>query len=272
MTSPHTAPERLLVLGGCFARHHDVLQSMVLLRGPDPAGTLAQHIRSTQALAQEALEVSTAVRTMPMLCHTSDIRAVMERATQLAALATLAADHLLDAVDILQTAAPAHHERGKTPVVHQGAVLLEAGRRTTLAGRLTSLGAEDCLTASGLLARELYRQHVGPDRRPPTLTPAQRAALESVAAGHVTLTGLLDKTYVRRGHARITITTLRALQDRSLVSREPSPHTLHGERIHLTSDGCRALAALLAQPRNARPTAMRSQTAPAVSATRAAAR
>ncbi|MFD4555945.1 hypothetical protein ACFWP5_16770 [Streptomyces sp. NPDC058469] len=272
MTSPHPGPERLLVLGGHYTRHHDALQGIVLLRGPDPAGTLAQHIRSTQALAREALEVSTSVRTMPRLCHTPVIRAVMERATQLAALATLAADHLLDAVDILQTTATAHPASEPAPAVHHGETLLEAGRRTTLAGRLTSLGAEDCLANAELLAREMHRQHLGPDHRPPTLTPAQRTALESVAAGHVTLTGLLNKPYVRRGPTRITITTLRALQDRSLVSREPFPHTLHDERIHLAPDGCRALAALLAQPRNAEPTAVRPPAAPAVSAIRAAAR
>ncbi|KPI02884.1 hypothetical protein OK074_5034 [Actinobacteria bacterium OK074] len=271
MTSPPTVAERLLALGAGFTRHHDALHNHTLLIGPDPVGALAQIVTSSQTLVEDALDVSAAVRTMPRLTHTADIRAVMERTTQLASLAMLAANHLLDAGDILRYIYPRPASEPR-PAVTRGDALVEAGRCATLARRLTSLGSEDCLAAAGLLARELHRQRLGPGHPPPALTPAQRTALEAVAAGHVTLGEQSGTPYVSRGPARITITTIRALEARSLVAREPGPLMTHDERLHLTPDGCRALAALLDRSGSAPPTAMRPSARPAASTARGTAR
>ncbi|MFD5111669.1 hypothetical protein ACFWNG_05030 [Streptomyces sp. NPDC058391] len=269
MTATSTLPERLLALGAGFTRHHDVLQSITLLRGPNPASNLLRHIPTTQSLAREALEMFDALRAAPRLYHSPDVRAAMERSLQLAALATLAVDHLIGTVDILQNAA---HARRAEAVARHGEARLEAGRRTTLAGRFTSLGAEDCLATARLLACELHRQRLAPVHRPPAFSSAQRTALETVAAGRVTLDRLLDKPYVQRGDARVTISTIRSLEARGLVHREPCTLVLHDERVHLTPDGCRALAAALSQPRSTTAATERPAARPTATVARAAAR
>lgn len=118
MTATSAIPDRLLALGSEFTRHHDALQDIHLLRGANPAGSLLRHIPTTQVLARGALEMADALRTAPQLYHSPDVRAGMERATQLGALATLAADHLIDAVDLLRE--PVHPPVGRTRFLSHG--------------------------------------------------------------------------------------------------------------------------------------------------------
>ncbi|MDO0936407.1 hypothetical protein QQY66_33665 [Streptomyces sp. DG2A-72] len=244
--SPFAVPERLLALGTEFTRHHDALSAITLLRGPDPASNLSRHIPRTQALARGALDVPDLLRGL-MLYRSPAILAGLARTKQLAALATAAADHLLDAVDFLHDAHRPTTDPEDMATAYRRA-LLEAGQRVTLALQLTALGAEDCLTAADTFARQMRRQHLTPNHRPPSLSPTQHAALEAAARGDMTLDRLNDKPFVRRGDARVTISTIRSLEARDLVKREECPLLLHDQRIHLTTEGCRTLAATLGRP------------------------
>ncbi|AQU70157.1 hypothetical protein [Streptomyces niveus] len=110
------------------------------------------------------------------------------------------------------------------------------------------------------------RRHRGaiPSYRPPALSPAQDLALRAVARGEVTVTD--DKPSVRRDGIRVTISTAHSLESRHLVAREPCPRRLHDERVHLTSEGCRGLAATFGRPRTAALTTARPAGLPAVTA------
>ncbi|MEU3188403.1 hypothetical protein ABZ707_30050 [Streptomyces sp. NPDC006923] len=264
-----TVPERLLSLGTDFTRHLDALKNTALLRGPNPAVNLWRHIPTTQALAREALAVSEALRGMLRLYHSPDVRAAMQRSAQLGALATLAADHLVDAADLLRATTPTSREQAVTP---HAEALPEARRCTTLAEQLTSLGAEDCLATARLTARELHRQFLGAAHRPPALSPAQHTALEAIAAGRVTFDRQLDKPHVRSGGTRIAVSTIRSLESCGLAAREPCPLWLQDERIHLTADGCRGLAAAFGRVKPPALTAARPASRPVATAARIAAR
>ncbi|MGW1604496.1 hypothetical protein [Streptomyces eurythermus] len=259
-------PERLLLLGADFTRHHDVLVRINSAHPAHATVAAADQIPVAQALARGALDAREAVRAAPGLYPSADVERALARMTQLATLAVIGADHLLDAVDLLSTAVfPTPGQKAATgPTSTQTA---EAANHIRLAEQLTGLGAEDCLAAAGLLARELRRQHPGVFRPPPALSPAQRAALEAVAAGRVTLDRQEDKVLAERGTGRIAITTIRSLESRGLVGREPCALWLHDERPHLTAEGCQALAVALAtlgRPRSAPPAATPPAARPAV--------
>ncbi|MFC0844754.1 hypothetical protein ACFH04_13700 [Streptomyces noboritoensis] len=72
-----------------------------------------------------------------------------------------------------------------------------------------------------------------------------------MARGDVSITG--DKPYLRHEDIRVSISTIRALENRGLVSREDCPDHFRDQRVQLTSAGRRDLAASFAQPR---PTAL----------------
>ncbi|MGW8697618.1 hypothetical protein ACWGOK_11945 [Streptomyces eurythermus] len=249
-------PERLLLLGADFTRHRDVLTRINSAHTAYATGAAAEHIPVTQALARGALDARDAIGTAPGLHHSPDVERAIVRMTQLATLAVVAADHLIDAVDLLSHTVSRHPGQGPA-TAPPAAQTAQAARHSRLAEQLTSLGAEDCLAAAGLLARELRQQHPGAFRPPPALSPTQQAALEAVAAGRVTLDqhGVL----VERGTGRMAITTIRSLESRGLVHREPCALWMHDERPHLTPEGCQALAATLAtlgRPRSAPPAAI----------------
>jgi hypothetical protein len=270
MTLPDLSlPERLLLLGADFTRHHDVLLRLNSAHPAHATVAAAEHLPAAQTLARGALDAREAIRAAPGLHSSPDIERAVTRMTQLATLAVVAADHLLDAVDLLSTAVfPNAGQKAATGLT--GPQRAEAAHHIRLAEQLTGLGAEDCLGAAGFLARALRRQHPGVFRPPPALSPAQQAALEAVAAGRVTLDRQEDKVLVERGTGRIAITTIRSLESRGLVRREPCALWLHDERPHLTTDGCTALAAALGRPRSAPRTALPAAARPA--AARAASR
>ncbi|MEW1725145.1 hypothetical protein [Streptomyces sp. NPDC093109] len=58
-----------------------------------------------------------------------------------------------------------------------------------------------------------------------------------------------DKPLIRRDDTRVSISTIRSLESRGLVTREPCPLWLADERVHLTTDGCRGLAATFGRTR-----------------------
>ncbi|MBT2509184.1 hypothetical protein J7I98_25530 [Streptomyces sp. ISL-98] len=202
--------------------------------------------------------------------HSPAIRTVYARVRQLAHPATDAADHLLDAVDILDDTRAGIPVQDEGPLLTYQQALGEAGSRLTLVRDLTALGAQDALTTAELLVTERRRRGVSPLHQPPALSPAQDAALRAVARGEVTITD--DKPYVRRDDIRVTISTIRSLESRGLVAREHCPLWLHDERVHLTADGCHGLAPTFGRPRPPALTPARPASRPAATTAHAATR
>ncbi|WP_432012729.1 hypothetical protein [Streptomyces cucumeris] len=202
--------------------------------------------------------------------HGPAVRTVYTRVRQLAHLATDAADHLLDAVDILGDTRAGLPVQGDGPLLTHQQAREEAGSRLTLVRDLTALGAPDAVAAAELFATE--RRHRGAHLlpQPPALSSAQDAALRAVAQGEVTITD--DKPYLRSNDLRVSISTIRSLESRSLVAREPCPIWLQDERVHLTPDGCHVLTAAFSRTRAPALTAARPAASQSPTAARAATR
>ncbi|MFC8708855.1 MULTISPECIES: hypothetical protein [unclassified Streptomyces] len=261
MTLPNPFhPEDLLDLGAAYTRLHDSLIRLNLPPGPASAKEVVENLLTSQALARRTLDAGTAVHTAPRLRHSPEVRAAVDRMSQLATLTVIAADHLIAAADLL------YPDAGASPDRHQAEGLLDPDRAGALthirrAKEMTSLGAEDCLTTAGLLAREMHEQNRGPLVQPPRLSSAQHSALLAVAAGRVSL--YQGKVTVARGRERISITTIRTLENRNLLHREPCVLWMHDERPHLSPEGRRAVAAVLSRPRSPAPMARRPTARPA---------
>ncbi|MFJ5949437.1 hypothetical protein [Streptomyces noursei] len=204
---------------------------------------------SAQGLARSALTIVDTLNAQPMY-HSPEIRAVYACVRQLARLATDAADHLIDAVDILD------HTRAGLPVelgddflavLTEQEARREAGRRFTLVASLTALGSSDALATTELFVAERRRRGFVPEHQPPVLSPSQSTTLRAVARGDVAISN--DKPYLRREDIRVSISTIRALESRGLVMREDCPDWFRDERVHLTAAGRRDLAASFARPR-----------------------
>ncbi|MFJ2739702.1 hypothetical protein ACIO3O_08535 [Streptomyces sp. NPDC087440] len=181
--------------------------------------------------------------------HSPEIRAVYARVRQLAQLATDAADHLLDAFDILETTRaglPLELGDDFLAVLSEQEARREAGRRFTLVASLTALGAPDALATAERYVIERRNRGVVSAYRPPALSPAQHTTLRAVAQGDVSLTN--DGPYLRREDIRVSISTIRALESRGLVMRADCPDWDRHERVHLSADGRRDLAASFARP------------------------
>ncbi|WP_413100253.1 hypothetical protein [Streptomyces sp. Inha503] len=250
--TPATPAEQLLLLGADFTRHNDTL-ARLRLNDSSSATALTHQAAATQHLARSALDIAETLNAQRMY-RSPVVRAVYARVRQLAHLATDAADHLLNAVNILNNARATVSVQDKDALPAYRHALGEASNRLTLVRDLTALGAKDSLTAAEQFVTE-QRRSAPPPHHPPALSPAQDAALRATARGEVTISRLNDKPY----DIRITISTIRSLESRGLVTREPCPLWLHDERVHLTADGRHTLAATFGHPR-ARP--------PAPSATR----
>ncbi|GGL68033.1 hypothetical protein GCM10010095_61160 [Streptomyces anthocyanicus] len=251
-TSKPSLPERLLHLGADFTRHRDTLNRISTLNGLNLTKAVAEHIPVTQALARGALDLRQKVDSASGLSRSREACCAAERLMQLANLAVLSADHLSTAAGLSYNAVCHHSYLGK------------AENHISLAQQLTSLGAEDCLTAAGLLAPQMRRRNLIPAQRPPALTAAQHAALRSVAAGRVLISQAVGKPLVEPGQERLTNTTIRSLESRGLVSRRHAAFPPGFTRLCLTEDGSRTLAAALGQPRSAPPTTSRPAVRPTV--------
>ncbi|MET8683718.1 hypothetical protein ABZV77_05835 [Streptomyces sp. NPDC004732] len=204
--------------------------------------------------------------------HSPVIRAVYARIRQLAHLATDAADHLIDAEDILihaQAGLPMELGDGFLAVPSEQDARQEIGRRFTLVSELTALGAFDAVGTAEQYVAE--RRHYGylPEHQPLALSRTQSSTLHAIARGEVTISD--GRPYHRREGVRFSISTIRALENRGLITREDCHLWLVDERVHLSPAGRRDLAASFAHPRSAalstrRPSA--SQRAAAVSRAR----
>ncbi|MGW2230442.1 hypothetical protein [Streptomyces formicae] len=268
MTAQLSAPEALLALAGDYNRHNDALNSLAIMEinGTSPATSVGKQIPRTQHLAHSALHIVDALNHQRMY-HSPGIRSAYARIRQLAHLALDAADHLLDAEDILDDARVGTPSEDGPPLTPKEA-RSEVRDRLALVRDLTALGADDALATAELLVTEMRRQRLLPADQLLDLSPAQHTALRAVAQGFVTIDRHDDKPRVSRDDLRISISTIRSLETRGLVGREETPRVLHDERVHLTADGCRTLAASFGHVRppaltTARPAPVKAASAPA---------
>ncbi|GAA2657735.1 hypothetical protein [Streptomyces lunalinharesii] len=208
---------------------------------------MSAHIPHTQRLARTAFTVAHHLNSMRGVYRSHDIRMASDRLKQLAHLALGAADHLLDAHDLLSVARD-RAEQADAPAPHHA--LWETGRRLELVRQLTAHGAQDCVNTSALVGGEFHRQRLLP-AQPSSLSAAQQAALILTGLGHVSVDSLNDKAHTSQNGTRLTIATIRSLEARGLVTREPV--ILHEQRVHLKGDGYGALTAVLAHPRRTAP-------------------
>ncbi|MEU2874211.1 hypothetical protein ABZ769_34305 [Streptomyces olivoreticuli] len=259
-------PERLLALAGDFTRHNDALNALTL-NGASPANTVLDHIPATQRLARETFGATDALKSQ-RLQYSAPVREASVRLRQLAYLATEAAEHLIDAMDLIEAARIQAASSTEPPHFYLHA-LMDAGSRIQLARELTALGPDDAFATAELLATEMRRQHLASDRGPARLTATQHTALRIAARGHVEITELIGKHYVSSRDVRLTITTIRALEDKGLLQRESRPTAAGGhQRVHLTTEGRRTLASTFGRPQ--RPAPSPPATAPPARATTAA--
>lgn len=260
--------EELLSLAADFTRFNDS-HLRHKLNGNNPVAMLIAQTDAAQSLAHRALSIVTTLNAQSMY-HSPDIRAVYARVRQLAHLATDSADHLIAAEDILlssQAGLPVELGDGFLAVPTETEARQEAGRRFTLVAELLSLGAFDAVATAELYVAD--RRHRGflPAHQPPGLSRTQSTTLRVIARGEVTISG--DKAHLRRDEISVSISTIRSLESRGLVTREPCPLWLHDERVHLTPDGHRDLAATFGQPRPPALTTARQTSSPVTSAARA---
>ncbi|MGW2597165.1 hypothetical protein [Streptomyces klenkii] len=255
MPVPVSPPEQLLALASDFIRHNDALTALTLT-GPAPAAAVLRHIPTTQHLARAAHTAIDVLKHQP-LHHTSAIRTGAVRLKQLAYLATEAADHLIDAMDVLDAIRTGSTDNaGPGLALREG--LLGAASRVQLARELTALGPDDAFATAELLGTEMQRQDLAPGHEPTRLSTAQLAALRSVAQGHVSITNWTGRNYVSSRESPLTISTIRALETKDLLHREILPHVADQERVYLTPTGYRALAATFGHSRTSSPASTRA--------------
>ncbi|KOT97640.1 hypothetical protein ADK70_08035, partial [Streptomyces rimosus subsp. pseudoverticillatus] len=243
MTAPTALAEQLLLLGADFARHNDHL-SRLRLDGLSPASALTQQAISTQHLARSALDIIDGRNAQPMH-HGPDIRTVYARVRLLAHLAIDTANYLLDAEDILDDTYAGVPVKGDGPLLTYRQALQAANSRLVLVRKLTAPGPQDALTAAELFVTERRRRGEIPPQQL-AFSPAQYTALRAVARGEVTIAD--GKPYLHRDDVRLTLSTVRSLEARGLVTREKCPLWLHDERVHLSADGRRDLIATFGRP------------------------
>ncbi|MBC2878050.1 MULTISPECIES: hypothetical protein [Streptomyces] len=257
-------PEQILALASHITRHNDALPA-INLASPAPARQLLLHLPLTQRVAHEAFDAADALAHQPL--HPAPaVRRSELRIRQLAHLITEAAEHLLDAADLLEATRPQGHEPHDERTL--ALAYQEVRARIAIARDLTALGPDDAVEAAELLGGEMQRQHAALVHPPHALSAAQLAALRAVARGQVTVEGRDDKLDVFSGERRVSSTTLRALEAKHLLLREALPNGSRRQRPHLTAAGRRTLSATFATGTPA----PRSPAAPARPAARSTAR
>ncbi|MCL2728395.1 MAG: hypothetical protein FWE15_00045 [Actinomycetia bacterium] len=123
---------------------------------------LTQQTDTAQQLARSALAIVDTLSHQPSMYHSPVIYSVFARVRQLAHLATDAADHLIDAADILsdtREGLPIELDDDVLAVLTDQQALHEASRRFDLAASLTALGATDALATAEIYVAE--RRHRG---------------------------------------------------------------------------------------------------------------
>ncbi|MCC2276236.1 hypothetical protein LKL35_12550 [Streptomyces sp. ET3-23] len=242
--APLTPIERLLVLADHYTHHNDAIDTFRLSSssGPD-LGTYAD---SAQRLAHETLAAVKAVQDQQLYESRELIDAVV-RLKQLAYLSNEAACHLTNAREAL-TAPPA--AAGSTEGERPG-VLEQVGRQVRLAGELTALAPQAAVESADRIAREMHRRRPSTGMAVQELNAVQHSALQEVARGHIRVSESLGRQYVHSRDVRVLISTLRSLEAKDLIAREPksAPPAYTGgplpDRVRLTSRGTAAVAAFI---------------------------
>jgi hypothetical protein len=263
--------EELLALASEFTRFCDS-HLRHKLNGNNPVAMLITQTDAAQNLAHRALSIVTTLNAQSVY-HSPAIRAVYARVRQLAHLATDAADHLITAEDILlntQAGLPVELGDDFLAVLTEKEARQEAGRRFTLVAELMALGASDAVATAELYVADRRHRGYVPDHQPPVLSRTQSTALRAIARGDVTITD--NRPCLRRDDIRVSISTIRSLESRGMVARAPSPLWFHDERVHLTPDGYRDLAAAFGRARPPALAAARPAHRPVTSAARATTR
>lgn len=250
---PLTPVERLLTLAGEFTRHNDTID--LIRPTADSPPDLEAHAGSANDLAHESLAAVKAVHDQ-QLYASADLVDALVRIKQLAYLSSEAARHLTEAQEAL--AAAPEHSGLPEGVSHQ----------IQLARELTALAAGAVVESATAIARETQRRRPAAATAAADLTPAELSALHAAARGHVVMTQSLGREYVHSRDHRVRISTLRSLESKGLIAREPgsAPPAFYSglpqDRIRLTRGGTGAVAALLAVP-TATPTISAPAAAPA---------
>lgn len=265
MPEPRTPVELLLSLSGNYTRHNDAL---ALFRPTHASGPeLGAHANSAAQLAHESLAAVKAVQDQQLYASADLIDATV-RIKQIAYLSSEAARHLAEAQAVVTAASLTNPERTGPP---DG-----VDRQVQLAQELTALAPEAAIESATGIARETQRRRPAAAGASDGLAAAELSALHAAARGHVVMAQSLGRQYVHSRDGRVRIGTLRSLESKGLITREPAtapPAYDNGpaqDRIRLTAGGATAVAALLAAP----PTAPASATpaVPPVSATSTPAR
>ncbi|MFD4829148.1 hypothetical protein ACFWPV_04715 [Streptomyces uncialis] len=272
-------PERLLALAEQFTRHNDALR-MVRIGERTPATAVLVHLSLTRELAHQTGDLYEAVYRLP-LHHPGEGRDARIRLQHLAHLTTEAAGHLIDAGDAIDRARDQATSIGEVLVPNRH-MPRSADDRLVLARDLTALGPRTCAETAHTITTEMVRlatvhphlaRHASVAaflRYAPTrLSATQNHALHAIAAGHVTISTHHSRSHVTN-RTGLTLATLRSLENRGLLHREPLPRTTTEHRLHLTAAGRTALTSAAAHqappaPASARPT-QAAAPAPSVSA------
>ncbi|MFF4767447.1 hypothetical protein ACFY1V_13120 [Streptomyces sp. NPDC001255] len=249
MSNPAAPAEQLLELAAEYRRHNDALMGLweTIAEAPTVCAEKAEHARRLAVSAARVIHMIEDEHPR----NTRPIQVVRARAAHLRQLALDAAHHLDDASTILAAASSETRIRGRdmSPALRQA--LERARNHIDLAKALTTLGPSDCVATAEIYVTERRRTGIFPLHRPPALSPSQDAALRAVARGQVAThdsstdydgTEIPERAIGLEG-ARVTITTIRSLESRGLVTRAPSSLMYHDSHVFLTPDGRRGLAA-----------------------------
>ncbi|MCD9193428.1 hypothetical protein [Streptomyces albireticuli] len=241
--TPLTPIERLPVLADHYTHHNDAIDTFRLSSSSGPVvGTYAG---SARHLAHETLAAVKAVQDR-QLYESSELIDAVVRLKQLAYLSNEAALHLADAREALTTRPASGSTEPDRPEV-----LENAGRQVRVAGELTALAPQAAVECADRIAREMRRRRPSTGNPVQELDAVQHSALQEVARGHIRVSESLGRQYVHSRDVRVLISTLRSLEAKGLIAREPKsapPAYVGGplpDRVRLTSHGAATVAAFI---------------------------
>ncbi|MFB6987933.1 hypothetical protein ACFC0C_16450 [Streptomyces sp. NPDC056178] len=211
------------------------------------AAKLLDAVVETRRLTESTLDSIKAVHSKPMR-FTATVRETGTSLRQVGYLATGAADHLIESLDILHKARPT--VTGPEASQQYVQARIRAAQEVTAARELLAAAPSTCADVAESLATELRRQHqtaaIGPHV---PLSPSQFTALQAVARGRVNVFQGAGKEWASsREKNRLTIATIRSLEAKELILLEPCPGLFATQRPHLTLAGRHVLLELAARP------------------------